>query len=216
MCSLEDGAAACASLGFLVSLTSEGCEVREIFEVAAFLHRPHFEGIGILAVSTIFDVLTSFGLIFTDITTEYLLSSDGLDLTAGFLKVRFGNLELSMHTLYASITGGFTWVEARDAFGQISFLWGQKLGILFEGYISFCLFAVALQDPALIAVFDALEISVEDAWNLFRTLDSDTGTAICSFADHIPFESGLTAWEYSQVTSHKWQWQTTVDCEQLR
>ena len=32
---------------------------------------------------------------------------------------------------------------------------------------------VALQDPSLISVFDALEISVEDAWNLFRTLDSD-------------------------------------------
>ena len=31
---------------------------------------------------------------------------------------------------------------------------------------------VALQDAALINVFDALEISVADAWNLFRTLDS--------------------------------------------
>ncbi|CAK8991692.1 unnamed protein product [Durusdinium trenchii] len=33
-------------------------------------------------------------------------------------------------------------------------------------------FEVALQDAALINVFDALEISVADAWNLFRTLDS--------------------------------------------
>lgn len=172
-----------------------------------------------------------FGLIFTDITSEYLTQPEtALDpLTAGTLRTRFGGLELSMHTLYASITGGFTWVEARDAFGEISFVWG----LLFEGYISFCLFAVlnvmtgvfcqsaiasadkdhelnlqilaterqkyfqavkrlfarldadadggitarefevALQDKGLISVFDALEISVEDAWNLFRTLDSD-------------------------------------------
>mmetsp|Transcript_47285 Transcript_47285/g.96300 ORF Transcript_47285/g.96300 Transcript_47285/m.96300 type:complete len:530 (+) Transcript_47285:31-1620(+) len=172
-----------------------------------------------------------FGLIFTDITSEYLTQTDTVvdPITAGTLRTRFGGLELSMHTLYGSITGGFTWVEARDAFGEISFVWG----ILFEGYISFCLFAVlnvmtgvfchsaiesadkdhemnlqilaterekyfravkrlfarldadadggitatefevALQDKTLISVFDALEISVEDAWNLFRTLDSD-------------------------------------------
>ncbi|CAL1156181.1 unnamed protein product [Cladocopium goreaui] len=172
-----------------------------------------------------------FGLIFTDITSEYLTQTDTVvdPITAGTLRTRFGGLELSMHTLYGSITGGFTWVEARDAFGEISFVWG----ILFEGYISFCLFAVlnvmtgvfchsaiesadkdhemnlqilaterekyfravkrlfarldadadggitatefevALQDKTLISVFDALEISVGDAWNLFRTLDSD-------------------------------------------
>jgi len=175
-------------------------------------------------------IIFVFGLIFTDITTEYFTQPlSVVDSTAGFLRLRFGSLELSMHTLYASITGGFTWVEARDAFGEISFIWG----ILFEGYIAFCLFAVlnvmtgvfchsaiesadkdhelnlqmmaaerakyfravkrlftkldtdadggitasefevALQDPSLISVFDALEISVEDAWNLFRTLDSD-------------------------------------------
>ena len=37
--------------------------------------------------------------------------------------------------------------------------------------VRFCC-EVALQDAALISVFDALEISVEDAWALFRTLDS--------------------------------------------
>ena len=32
---------------------------------------------------------------------------------------------------------------------------------------------VALQDPALMHVFDALEISADDAWNLFTQLDSE-------------------------------------------
>eukprot|EP00435_Cladocopium_sp_Y103_P055057 s1084_g18.t1 len=85
-------------------------------------------------------IIFVFGLIFTDITSEYLTQTETVvdAITAGTLRTRFGGLELSMHTLYASITGGFTWVEARDAFGEISFVWG----ILFEGYISFCLFAV--------------------------------------------------------------------------
>ena len=42
-----------------------------------------------------------------------------------------------------------------------------------DGGITAKEFEVALQDAALISVFDALEISVEDAWALFRTLDSD-------------------------------------------
>ena len=32
---------------------------------------------------------------------------------------------------------------------------------------------VALEDPALMHVFDALEISADDAWNLFTQLDSE-------------------------------------------
>lgn len=181
-------------------------------------------------------IIFVFGLIFTDITTEFLSNPENTNLSQkhieemlGFFPERFGGLELSTHTLYASITGGFTWVEARDFFGKISLVWG----LLFEAYIAFCLFAVlnvmtgvfchsaiesadkdhelnlqmlaverqkyfravkrlfarldqdsdggitaeefevALQDAALINVFDALEISVADAWNLFRTLDSD-------------------------------------------
>ena len=33
---------------------------------------------------------------------------------------------------------------------------------------------VALQEPTLIQVFDALEISADDAWALFTQLDSDS------------------------------------------
>mmetsp|Transcript_53872 Transcript_53872/g.100929 ORF Transcript_53872/g.100929 Transcript_53872/m.100929 type:complete len:581 (+) Transcript_53872:47-1789(+) len=85
-------------------------------------------------------IMFLFGLIFTDITTEYL-SRDARDVNvdhAGFLASRFGGLESSMHSLYSSITGGLTWIQARDAFAEISALWG----FLFEAYIAFCLFAV--------------------------------------------------------------------------
>ena len=49
-----------------------------------------------------------------------------------------------------------------------------QLSVCFFARECFCASVqVALQDKTLISVFDALEISVEDAWNLFRTLDSD-------------------------------------------
>ncbi|CAE7665311.1 Cacna1f [Symbiodinium pilosum] len=176
-------------------------------------------------------IIFLFGLVFTDIATEYFANPDQQwnPVTTDFLKLRFSSLEGSMHTLFASITGGFTWVEARDAFAEISFVWG----IMFQFFISFCLFAVlnvmtgvfcqsaiesaekdhelnlqmlaherakyfravrrlfqqldqnadggitvkefevALQEPTLIQVFDALEISADDAWALFTQLDSD-------------------------------------------
>ncbi|CAJ1360797.1 unnamed protein product, partial [Effrenium voratum] len=177
----------------------------------------------------LFLIIFLFGLIFTDISTEFFARSESGGDTSDFLSKRFNSLASSMHTLYASITGGFTWVEARDAFSEIDLMWGW----LFEAYIAFCLFAVlnvmtgvfchsaiesaekdhelnlqmvaaerakyfravkrlfaqldkdqdggitakefeiALETPALMHVFDALELSVEDAWALFRTLDSD-------------------------------------------
>lgn len=174
-------------------------------------------------------IIFLFGLIFTDICTEYL-AQDTVDVElATFLELRSGSLVDSMHTLYASITGGFTWIEARDAFARISPIWG----LLFETYIAFCNFAVlnvmtgvfcqsaiesaekdhelnlesvsqekekyfravrrlftqldqnsdggitrkeferAWSDPVLQTVFDALEISSTDAWDLFRQLDRD-------------------------------------------
>ncbi|CAJ1382207.1 unnamed protein product [Effrenium voratum] len=42
-----------------------------------------------------------------------------------------------------------------------------------DGGITAKEFEIALETPTLIHVFDALELSVEDAWALFRTLDSD-------------------------------------------
>ncbi|CAE7490380.1 Cacna1c [Symbiodinium sp. CCMP2592] len=176
-------------------------------------------------------IIFLFGLVFTDITTEYFANPEQHwnPVTTDFLRLRFSSLELSMHTLFASITGGFTWVEARDAFAELSFVWG----LMFEAFISFCLFAVlnvmtgvfcqsaiesaekdhelnlqmlaherakyfravkrlfqqldkngdggitvvefevALQDPTLLQVFNALEISADDAWALFTQLDSD-------------------------------------------
>ncbi|CAJ1454900.1 unnamed protein product [Effrenium voratum] len=176
-------------------------------------------------------IIFLFGLIFTDICTEYLAreAAEQDAAAAAFLAVRCGSLEESMHTLYASITGGLTWVEARDAFQKISPLWG----ILFEIYIAFCNFAVlnvmtgvfcqsaiesaekdhelnlesvsnekekyiravrrlftqldensdggitrreferAWDDPVLQTIFDALEITSTDAWNLFAQLDRD-------------------------------------------
>lgn len=176
-------------------------------------------------------IIFLFGLIFTDICTE-ALSTEPSELhpdTEIFLMKRCSSLEESMHTLFGSITGGFTWMEARDAFAEISWLFGW----LFEVYIAFCNFAVlnvmtgvfcqsaiesaekdhelnlqnvsaekekyfravrrlfttldqnsdggitknefeqAWDNPVLQTVFDALEISAQDAWQLFTELDSD-------------------------------------------
>ncbi|CAJ1394433.1 unnamed protein product, partial [Effrenium voratum] len=73
-------------------------------------------------------IIFLFGLIFTDITSEYLArdAHERTEVTEGFLKSRFGGLQASMHTLYASITGGLTWIEARDALAEISDIWGTS------------------------------------------------------------------------------------------
>ncbi|CAE7233233.1 Scn11a [Symbiodinium necroappetens] len=76
-------------------------------------------------------IIFLFGLVFTDITTEYFANPElhWNPVTTDFLRLRFSSLELSMHTLFASITGGFTWVEARDAFAELSFVWGPPAHI---------------------------------------------------------------------------------------
>lgn len=83
-------------------------------------------------------IIFLFGLIFTDIASEYLARERPatasfeelaeLDKLAGFLAERFGGLEISMHTLYGSITGGFTWIAAVTYFNRISMIYG----LLFE------------------------------------------------------------------------------------
>lgn len=39
------------------------------------------------------------------------------------LKMRFGNLQVSTLTLFMSITGGLSWVEATDLLMNIGWLW---------------------------------------------------------------------------------------------
>ncbi|CAJ1392620.1 unnamed protein product [Effrenium voratum] len=83
-------------------------------------------------------IIFLFSLIFTDICTEYIGTPEHDVVTAQFLIHRFGSLDASMHTLYASITGGLTWTEASDMLALVSPLWQ----LLFEVYIAFCTFAV--------------------------------------------------------------------------
>ena len=61
-------------------------------------------------------------------------------------------------------------------------------------HIFFLVCQVALQDSALISVFDALEISVEDAWNLFRTLDSDPWMHEMAETNKIPRGTKTRKW----------------------
>ncbi|CAE7338604.1 Scn11a [Symbiodinium natans] len=49
----------------------------------------------------------------------------------------------------------------------------QQLDKNGDGGITVKEFEVALEDPTLMQVFDALEISADDAWTLFTQLDSD-------------------------------------------
>eukprot|EP00931_Biecheleriopsis_adriatica_P002364 TRINITY_DN10314_c0_g1_i1.p1 TRINITY_DN10314_c0_g1~~TRINITY_DN10314_c0_g1_i1.p1 ORF type:complete len:616 (+),score=102.39 TRINITY_DN10314_c0_g1_i1:30-1850(+) len=174
-------------------------------------------------------IIYVFSIVFTDVATSELailrLNGD----TNPHLQKRFGSLDRTMNTLFASITGGHTWSETREALTDIHFWWG----FVFVAYISFCLFAVlnvmtgvfcqtaiesAERDHELIlqnvasekakyfrairrlfdqldmdssggitmaefetsfseanvrAIFDALEINVNDAYALFSQLDTD-------------------------------------------
>jgi len=85
-------------------------------------------------------IIYVFSIIFTDAASEFLLRKDKpWDSTDEvFLLERFGALDASMDTLFAAITGGLTWIEAREALSHIHFLYGW----VFHIYIAFCYFAV--------------------------------------------------------------------------
>lgn len=80
-------------------------------------------------------IIFLFGLIFTDVVSEHRAQESSAE---SFLSARFGGLGSSMHSLFASITGGLSWIDARDALADVASIWG----FLFEAYIAFCLFAV--------------------------------------------------------------------------
>ncbi|CAE7229683.1 cac, partial [Symbiodinium pilosum] len=50
----------------------------------------------------------------------------------------FGDLQLSIHTLFMSIAGGLSWVEATNALQQVGWMWVY----IFCCYVAFCVFAV--------------------------------------------------------------------------
>ncbi|CAE7488898.1 Scn11a [Symbiodinium natans] len=68
-------------------------------------------------------IMFLFSLIFTDIVTEHMGGIPAEDRPNSYLAFRFGSLDRSMHTLYASITGGLTWSEATDALAEVDGVW---------------------------------------------------------------------------------------------
>mmetsp|Transcript_8158 Transcript_8158/g.19463 ORF Transcript_8158/g.19463 Transcript_8158/m.19463 type:complete len:637 (-) Transcript_8158:3-1913(-) len=83
-------------------------------------------------------IMFLFSLVFTDVCTESVAALSETQLKDSYLYFRFGSLEDSMHTLFASITGGLTWSEVSDALAEVDGIWR----LVFEAYIAFCLFAV--------------------------------------------------------------------------
>ncbi|OLP87411.1 putative voltage-dependent N-type calcium channel subunit alpha-1B [Symbiodinium microadriaticum] len=83
-------------------------------------------------------IMFLFSLVFTDVCTESVAALSETQLKTSYLYFRFGSLEDSMHTLFASITGGLTWSEVSDALAEVDGVWR----LVFEAYIAFCLFAV--------------------------------------------------------------------------
>lgn len=81
-----------------------------------------------------------FATAFTEAVNRALVTSPDAFLpeeTAALARL-FGDLQLSIHTLFMSIAGGLSWVEATNALQRISWCWVY----LFCSYVAFSLFAV--------------------------------------------------------------------------
>jgi len=82
-------------------------------------------------------IIYVFGILLTDVANNYIVDSPGSEANT-MLDQYFGNLHASSQTLFMSISGGLTWVEAARALNHISLVWVY----LFTSYIAFCCFAV--------------------------------------------------------------------------
>ena len=82
-------------------------------------------------------IMYVFGILFTDIANNYIIEGGAADATAK-LQTYFGSLHVSVHTLFMSISGGLTWIDATMALSEISWIWVY----VFSCYIAFSLFAV--------------------------------------------------------------------------
>eukprot|EP00931_Biecheleriopsis_adriatica_P115888 TRINITY_DN91639_c0_g1_i1.p1 TRINITY_DN91639_c0_g1~~TRINITY_DN91639_c0_g1_i1.p1 ORF type:complete len:704 (-),score=133.74 TRINITY_DN91639_c0_g1_i1:57-2168(-) len=84
-------------------------------------------------------IIYLFGIFFADSVNSYLASRKELDEdTEEALKLYFGSLHVSMHTLFASISGGIDWGKALRVLIQIDWTFAY----IFEAYIAFVCFAV--------------------------------------------------------------------------
>lgn len=81
-------------------------------------------------------IMYVFGILFTDVSNNHIIEGGTDDIAK--LESYFGSLHVSVHTLFMSISGGLTWMDATLALAQISWIWVY----VFSCYIAFSVFAV--------------------------------------------------------------------------
>eukprot|EP00913_Durusdinium_trenchii_P022683 g21303.t1 len=84
-------------------------------------------------------IMYVFGILFTDISNNHIIES-GTPEAESIIKLEkyFGTLHDSVHTLFMSISGGLTWMDATMALAAVSWVWKY----VFSCYIAFSVFAV--------------------------------------------------------------------------
>eukprot|EP00435_Cladocopium_sp_Y103_P075416 s15_g57.t1 len=72
------------------------------------------------------------------------------------LKTYFGDLHMSMHTLFRSVSGGIDWGMVAHTLEEVHWIWMY----LFSLYVAFCMFAVL---NVMTGIF--CQVAVESSWN---------------------------------------------------
>jgi len=86
-------------------------------------------------------IMYVFGILFTDVSNNHIVEGGAAESAKdeiARLETYFGSLHVSVHTLFMSISGGLTWMDATLALAQISWIWVY----VFSCYIAFSVFAV--------------------------------------------------------------------------
>ncbi|CAE7775543.1 Scn11a [Symbiodinium sp. CCMP2456] len=130
----------------------------------------------------LFLVIYIFAILFTDVALDYAIENNSSD--EDLMQVHFGNLYISMNTLFRSISNGIGWAQAADAFAPAGEFWVQ----CFQLYVAFCLLALlnvmtgvfcnsaikaaeSDHDLAVQSLVQTRKEMAEQVEKLFRTID---------------------------------------------
>lgn len=130
----------------------------------------------------LFLVIYIFAILFTDVALDYAIENNSSD--EDLMQVHFGNLYISMNTLFRAISNGIGWAQAADAFAPAGAFWVQ----CFQLYVAFCLLALlnvmtgvfcnsaikaaeSDHDLAVQSLVQTRKEMAEQVEKLFRTID---------------------------------------------
>mmetsp|Transcript_8307 Transcript_8307/g.19538 ORF Transcript_8307/g.19538 Transcript_8307/m.19538 type:complete len:644 (-) Transcript_8307:194-2125(-) len=100
-------------------------------------------------------IIYVFAIMFTDASWAYIVDNPSSTLNAE-LTPNWGNLHISMHTLFRAVSGGSDWGGIAASLGDVHWAWLY----LFSAYIAFCMFAVL---NVMTGIF--CQVAVESARN---------------------------------------------------